>query len=89
MLIVTQPFIGYGYDYAQPGQLIDPPEDVRRELLSIGVVADYETKVTALPEAVKKNARSGSSQAGQAARKRTRLNWQQLAKQSRSMTRTD
>jgi len=54
MLIVTQPFIGYGFDYAQPGQLIDPPPDVRAALFGIGVVAEYETKVIPLPESTKK-----------------------------------
>lgn len=54
MLIVTTPFVGYGYNMPAPGALIDPPAAVADELLAMGVVARYEAKIDPLPD-IKKN----------------------------------
>ena len=54
MLIVLQTFVNESYNMPSVGALIDPPEPVRSHLISIGVAAEYETKVDPLPEVMKK-----------------------------------
>jgi hypothetical protein len=60
MLIVTQKFVGHGYDMPVLGTLIDPPEHVAKELVAIGVAAYFETKIMPLPPETKKKELSGS-----------------------------
>lgn len=38
-----------------PGEIIDPPPEVREKLLRLGVAAEFELKVQPVPEEVKKN----------------------------------
>ena len=54
MLIVTQKFVGHGYNMPRPGSLIDPPPDACKALLAAGCVAEWEVKVMPLPEVTKK-----------------------------------
>ena len=72
MIKVKIPFVGNGYNMPDTGTLIDPPEDVARYLVSIGVAEPYETKIEQAPKEVKKVKRLASSRPAQAPRKRTR-----------------
>jgi len=63
MLVVTTPFVGHGYSMPAAGTLIDPQEPSRSELLKAGCVAEFEVKVIPIPQEVKKNEQSESSQA--------------------------
>jgi len=56
MLIVTQKFVGHGYNMPSIGDLIDPREPERSAILAAGVAAEYEVKVVPLP-VEKKNER--------------------------------
>ena len=72
MLLVIKPFIGHGYDFAQPGTKIDPPEPHRSQLLEAGVAVEFETKILPGPDEVKKNELPASSQADPQPLKKTR-----------------
>ena len=54
LVIVTTPFVGHGYNMPAPGTLLDPPDDLAHHLIEINVARVYETKVTALPDEIKK-----------------------------------
>jgi len=73
MVVIKTPFVGYGLNMPAPGELYDLPEDTARELLGIGVVTRYETKVDPLPDNIKKKERrSVLSRPGRAQLGRTR-----------------
>ena len=72
MLKVLIPFVGHGYSMPDSGTIINPPEDVAKHLVSIGVAEPYENKVDLIPKEVKKGERLESSRPAQAPRKRTR-----------------
>ena len=81
IVIVKTPFVGYGFNMPNPGELLNVPDDLAHTLLGMDVVSRYETKVDPLPE-VKKNEPSGSSQAAPAPRKRTRRSSKKSVKKS-------
>jgi len=73
LIIVTTPFVGHGYNMPAPGTLLDPPDDLAHHLIEINVARVYETKVTALPDEIKKKqVRSVSSRPVRAPTTRTR-----------------
>lgn len=82
MLIVKAPFVGFGYNMPNPGELIDPDPKVAEHLVSIGVAEQYETKVMPPPVEVKKNEPSESSRPARAAPKKTRKSSRKSATKS-------
>lgn len=73
LVVVTIPFVGLGFNMPAPGTLLDVTDEVGREMLGLGVVRRYETKVDPLPEVVKKKP-SGLSQVDPVRRQPTRPN---------------
>ena len=82
MLKVLIPFVGHGYSMPDSGTIINPPEDVAKHLVSIGVAEPYETKVQPVPEETKKEERLESSRLAQARTPKTRRVSKKSAKKS-------
>lgn len=61
IVVVTTPFVGYGYNMPAVGEVLEVSDELGRELLGMGVVHRFETKIDPLPE-VKKKGLSGLSQ---------------------------
>jgi len=83
-LTVRQPFIGHGFDYPQPGTLIEVADPLGRHLCDIGVCVPYETKIDEPPVAVKKKEPSASLPADPAPAKKTRKRSKRSATKSSS-----
>lgn len=62
IVIVVTPWVGLGYNMPAPGTRLEVSEELGRQLLQMGVVQRFETKIDPVPEVKKNGGLSGLSQ---------------------------